>query len=64
MVSKMTFEEAWSFVKTRGFDIRDHVGEGRQCDKIFCENEAVDHLGPGNWCSEECMEAQRAYDGE
>ena len=49
-MSKMTFEEAWSFVKTRGFDIRDHVGEGRQCDKIFCENEAVDHLGPGNWC--------------
>ncbi len=48
------FENAWSITK----------GEGRICDKINCDKEAVDYLGPGNWCSEECMKGQRAYDGE
>ena len=45
-------------------NLAERMGEGRQCDKMYCENEAADYLGPGNWCSEECRESQRAYDGE
>ena len=38
-------------------------GDRRVCDRILCDNFAVDGLGPGNWCSKTCMESQRSYDG-
>ena len=47
-----TFDKAWGVVKAP------------ICDRIMCDKPARPEFGPGNFCSKECMEAQRAYDGE
>ena len=48
----VVFDEAWGVVKAP------------ICDRIMCDKPARPEFGPGNFCSKECMEAQRAYDGE